>query len=87
MTAPTYLQDEFLMFTPTTTTNLRPGRGRDQLMFKMEKRANDKETITDEMKKEWNKLPFNLRNEKSMTIFKSHLKAHFFVQAFENPTN
>ena len=46
-----YLQERFTTFIPTTTTNLRPGRGRDQLMFKMDKRINEKTTVIDLIKK------------------------------------
>ena len=85
--APSYLVEHFPTFIPTTTTNLRVGRGRDRLMFSTEKPANSKKTINDLIKKEWNKLPMELRAEKSLNLFKSRLKAYFFVQAFDGTTS
>ena len=41
-----------------------------------------KTTTNDLIKKEWNKLPIDLRIEKSLSRFKSSLKAHFYIQAF-----
>ena len=83
-TAPSYLVEKFPTFTPTTTTSLREGRGRDRMMFAMKRPVHGKETTNDRIKKEWNNLPIKLRAEESINIFKSRLKAHFFSQAFDS---
>ena len=80
--APFYLVEKFPKFVPTSIRNLRVGKGRDRWMFTMEKPISEKTTTNDLIKKEWNKLPIDLRIEKSLSRFKSSLKAHFYIQAF-----
>ena len=83
--APSYLSDDFTTFEPTTSINLRIGRGRDMSMFKVDRITTTKaETLKQNIKKEWNSLPLHLRNIKSISTFKKNIKAHFFLQAFSN---
>ena len=81
-TAPSYLIEKYPTFVPTTPLNLRIGSGRDSMMFAMEKHPRDRDTIDDKIKKTWNNLPLQLRQEKNLTSFKSKLKKHFFTMAF-----
>jgi hypothetical protein len=82
--APSYLSDDFATFTPTTSINLRIGRGRDVYMFQNEKTATRKTTLVHNIKEEWNCLPLHLRNTESISIFKKKLKTYYFNQAFVN---
>ena len=51
--APQYLQDKFEMFKPTTKINLRPGYGRDALMFKNSIKTTKENTVYTRIIQEW----------------------------------
>lgn len=80
--APQYLQDKFEMFEPTTKINLRPGYGRDALMFKSSIKTTKDNTVYTRIIQEWYHLPLSLREVKSVVTFKTRLKTYLFEKAF-----
>ena len=65
--SPNYLVENFPLYKPSTNINLRLGPGRDFFMFDTEK--SEKNAICQGIKKEWNKLPINIRCLNSLTYF------------------
>ena len=82
--APLYLSDKMNVFRPTTMAYLRPGTGRDTLMFDVDVQQRKIGSVITKIMVEWNSLPLNIRNLKEITVFKSHLKTHLFKMAFSD---
>ena len=82
--APSYLIDKFNIFRPSTSMDLRVGRGRDVFMF--EEELNKADTIYTNIKSEWNQLPLQIRTINNINNFKVQLKTHFYRMAFESAT-
>ena len=80
--APTYLIEKNELFKATGNYTLRPGHGRDPLMFKSTVDQCKNKTWNVYMILEWNALPLNLRSLDSLSTFKSKLKTHYFKLAF-----
>ena len=80
--SPVYLQNDFYLFQATTTMNLRPGSGRDNLMFHLSNEQAKKNTIQTKLIVEWNRLPINIRQITSIQSFKTELKTFYFKEAF-----
>ena len=80
--APPYLIEQFPTFEPSTSISLRIGPGRDTSMFQLD--LSKRETIYSKLKSEWNKLPYDLRMSDNLNLFKTKLKTHFFLMAFQN---
>ena len=80
--SPVYLQNDFYLFQATTTMNLRPGSGRDNLMFHLSNEQAKKNTIQTKLIVEWNRLPINIRQITSIPSFKTELKTFYFKEAF-----
>ena len=70
------------MFEPTTKINLRPGYGRDALMFKSSIKTTKDNTVYTRIIQEWYHLPLSLREVKSVLTFKTRLKTYLFEKAF-----
>ena len=73
--APLYLNDNFPKFKRTTQIDLRQNTGRDDLTFSEEKNPWKSMTLFSKIKAHWNSLPYDIRNCKSLTLFKSKLKS------------
>ena len=82
--SPGYLIDEFKMFEATTTANLRVGVGRDNRMFDCTLAQRRQKTIKTKLILDWNDLPYEMRKETSIEIFKSKLKTYYFRKAFKD---
>ena len=82
--SPLYLSEEFRLFEATTTVNLRVGVGRDNFMFELTTSQCRQNTIKTKLIIEWNNLPYHLRKDTSLPIFKTKLKTHYFKEAFPN---
>jgi hypothetical protein len=82
--APEYLEENFQMFTPNSSINLRPGTGRDEMMMQINLNQQKKNIIYTKIILNWNKLPQTIRNITSLNTFKSELKTHFFKIAFKD---
>ena len=80
--APVYLNEKITMFEATNIANLRPGHGRDRLMFDCSLKQSKIETWLTKMILEWNGLPMSLRKIDNFDEFKSKLKTFYFKQAF-----
>ena len=81
--APEYLEENFKMFTPNSSINLRPGTGRDEKMIDMDLKQRKKNILYTNLVLNWNNLPQNIRKITSLNSFKSELKTHLFKIAFK----
>ena len=81
--SPEYLQDHFKQYLPTTTIGLRNYSGRDNKMFNVTVSEMRQNTIFSHIKTNWNSLAFTLREQTSISIFKTQLKTALFKEAFE----
>ena len=81
-TAPLYLMEKVEMFEPTGNVTLRPGYGRDALMFNCNLEQCKNKTWIVHMILEWNALPLSIRSSETLVDFKTKLKSHYFKQAF-----
>ena len=82
--APIYLMEKVKMFQPTCNKTLRHGTGRDELMFCSDVNTYRSSTWISKVIIEWNGLPLEVRSSKSLEIFKSKLKTHYFKLAFNH---
>ena len=80
--SPGYLTQHFSRFEPSTDINLR-NVGRDIFMFETDMNDYRTKNIIAGVKLEWNKLPVTMREEKSLSLFKKHLKTYLYRIAFE----
>ena len=81
--SPQYLTDVFPLFRSTSNMPLRIATGgRDELMFEV--KLQKKDSIYYKIKSEWNRLPYEIRQITSISLFKSKLKTLFFNEAFSN---
>ena len=77
--APLYLEEKVERFTPTIQhMQLREGAGRDKYMF--EDNDPKSKTLVDLMKREWYKLPLNIRKITSISLFKKKLKSWLLLE-------
>ena len=74
--SPTYLQEEFVKYSPTSSIVLREGSGRDVFMFDHDPK--DK-ALSSKIKRTWNTLSLNTRKCDTLSLFKSKLKTELFV--------
>ena len=81
-TAPEYLQENFKMFRPTTTINLRPAKCRDRLMFEESVDEYLPKSCYSAIISEWNDLPYAIRAITTIDGFKRQLKTFYFRQAY-----
>ena len=72
------------MFVLTTEKNLRPGYGRDSLMFNHGMKQCKTLNWTSKMILESNSLPLNLRSIEHILDFRKKLKTHYFKQFYPN---
>ena len=84
---PFYLRSTFDDFSPTTSTVLRDGRGRDITMFDRWPMKLSKNLIFCKLISEWNSLPYQMRLIDSIDRFKTELKTHFFKLAYSEFIN
>ena len=73
--APTYLEDKIQRYKPTIQSmTLRTGPGRDTFMFTTG--HNEKKSLINIIKTNWNNLPLELRKYNNTSTFKEKLKTH-----------
>ncbi len=80
--SPAYLIEKFEVFKTREYMKSREGIGRDDFMFCLCLRAEDKDNIICLIKKEWNSLPLQIRNSDSLSSFKCKLKTYLFTLSF-----
>ena len=68
--APAYLREDFALHTQQSSMELRPGSGRDSLMFSLNPRDAQNARLTTRIQREWNALSFDTRSCTSITLFK-----------------
>ena len=73
--SPSYLNEDFKHFEPTTTINLREGTGRDKAMFQRNFHRNERLTLFIRIKNEYNALPLHVRRSETLSMFKKKLKS------------
>ena len=80
--SPAYLSEDYELFKPTTTINLRDARGRDIHMLKYPEMKFENQSLYSKLAFHWNRLPFSIRTIQSLGEFKSKLKTHLFKIAY-----
>ena len=78
--APAYLQEDFNLHTQQSSMDLRPGSGRDGLMFALNPGDTQNARLSTRIQREWNALSFTTRSCTTVTLFKKRLKTELYLQ-------
>ena len=76
--SPGYLQEDFHQHSQQFPMQLRPGTGRDSLMFALNPDDKNNMRLTTKIQREWNTLSLDTRNCITLTQFKTRLKTELF---------
>ena len=78
--APRYLQEEFNLHSQQFSMQLRPGTGRDSLMFALNPDDKNNARLTTKIQKEWNTLSLATRTCTTLPQFKTRLKTELYSE-------